>query len=199
MARRRRISNKESNLQERRFFSRKEFTLPASNIYQVQFFDENGRFPNVPGNIGSPNKIVNGQFALEGIGFGAYLRDTGANQNQPLAVYPLASNPIFNSLLSNSAVRITEGNKTVYEVALIDVLKPIVHSSTGGTPLQDTNAIDPNVFFGKLRLNVPYLLRQEQTFSFELVGNNLSTNTGAFLLYAEMLGRFQFNAGYGAA
>lgn len=199
MSRVRRISRKESNLQERRFFSRKEFTLPASNQYSVQFFDENGRFPNVAGNIGSANKIVNGQFALEGIGFGAYLRDSAANQNQPLAIIPNASNQIYNSLLSNSAIRITEGNKTVYEVALIDVLKPIVHSTTGGTPLQDTNAIDPDTFFGKLRLNVPYLLRQEQTFSFELVGLNLSTNTGAFILYSEMLGRFQFNAGYGAA
>lgn len=197
--RRRQISQKESNLQERRFFSRKEFTLPASNQYGVQFFDENGRFPNVPGNIGSANKIVNGQFALEGIGFGVYLRDTAANQNQALSLVPSASVPIYNSILSNSAIRVTEGNKTVYEVSLVDMIRPIVNVATGGTPLQDTNLTHPDNFFGKLRLNVPYLLRQEQTFSFELTGLNLSTNTGAFLLYAEMLGRFQFNSGYGAA
>lgn len=196
---RRNLAKRESNLQERRFFSRKEFTLPASNQFTVNFFDENGRFPTVQGNIGSANKIVNGQFALEGIGFGAYVRDTGANQNQPLGVVPLASIPVYNSLLNNSAIRLTEGNKTVYECHLLDILAPVVHVASGGTPLQDTNLPVPSVFFNKLRLNVPYLLRQEQTFAFELVGSNLSTNTGALVLVAEMLGRFQFNAGYGSA
>ena len=50
------LAKRETNLQERRFFSRKEFTLPASGQFQVAFFDENGRFPNVQGNIGSANK-----------------------------------------------------------------------------------------------------------------------------------------------
>lgn len=197
--RRRKLSNKESNLQERRFFSRKEFTLPASAIYSLNFFDESGRFPNVQGNIQSPNKIVNGQFSLEGIGFGVYVRDAGGSQNQPIAVVPLASLPVYNSLLNNSALRITEGNKTVYEVHLVDMLRPIQNGATGGTPIQDTNYISPDAQYGKLRLNVPYLFRQEQTFGFELIGNNLSNNTGPLILYAEMLGRYQFNAGYGAA
>lgn len=192
------LANRETNQQDRRFFSRKLFSLVASSDFTVGFFDENGLFPAQQGNIQKANTIGNGSFVLEGIGFGCYVSTGSGLTDSIKSVVTLAEGTAYNSLLQNAILRIQESNKLIYEIPLMDILSPIVSVTSGATPLQDTNIARPEQFFNKVRLNVPYFMRQEQTFSFQLIGRNLTSNTGNFILYAEMLGRFQFASGYGA-
>lgn len=192
------LANRETNAQDRRFFSRKRFSLASSSDFTIGFFDENGLFPAQEGNIQKAGTIGNGSFILEGVGFGCYIA-SGATVADPIKPTPtLAEITSYNALVQNAILRITEANKLIYEIPVIDILKPVVSVVSGATPLQDTNYPPHDTFFNKVRLNVPYFMRQEQTFNFQLIGRNLTTSTGNFILYAEMLGRFQFAAGYGA-
>lgn len=193
------MSRKENTSQDRRFFSRKMFSLLGNSDFSINFFDESGMFPAVQGNINKANTISNGSFLLEGIGLGCYVSTSNLSNAHIKPVLTFNEINSYNSLIQNSIIRIQEANKLIYECPLIDILNPIVAFNTTTNPVvsQIEYAL-PNCFYNKLRINTPYLLRQEQTFLFSVIGRNLTTNTGDFILYGEIMGRFQFAQNYGA-
>lgn len=191
--------NKENVNQDRRFFSRKIFSMLSNSDYSINFFDEAGMFPASQGNIQKPNTISNGNFLLEGIGIGVFVNTTNNNTGHIKPTLTFQEITAYNCFIQNSIVRINESNKLIYEIHLVDILNPFVSTNVTTTNVtSQVESIPLNTLYNKLRINTPYLIRQEQTFSFAIVGRNLTNNTGEFIIYAEMLGRFSYRINYGA-
>jgi hypothetical protein len=190
-----------SNVQgfgEKRYFAKVIGAVAAGSLANptpvtIQYFNQAGTFAPANGtrtNIQVANQIASGDLLIQELAFGFYV-----DANNPPTFVPSSSvipgnayNPL-NSLIANGALVLQKNNIIVFEISLLEFVRPYVVGSTG----VGFSTFNKDQGYGRIRLLNPQKLESDTTFNFSLVTCNTDVNAVGFFTEAQMIGRYTYS------